>query len=85
MSKSGRSSTQVKVIIHRLTDGRVMVAILESQWRGMVRLDRRYTAAREVLGVNVAPAGVDLSVWQAHQALGDLMEEQHDAWRARAQ
>jgi hypothetical protein len=67
----------VKVIVHRLTDGRTMVAILRSQWRGMVRLDMRYTSARPLSWDRPAPAGVDEDVWSAYCGLGDLVAEQH--------
>lgn len=77
MGNSGRTSVTVKVIIHRLTDGRSMVAILESQWRGMVRLDRRVTSARPLDWPRGAPSGVDRSVWEAYCGLGDLVAEQH--------
>lgn len=76
---TGRTTVTVKVIIHRLTDGRTMVAILESQWRGMIRLDKRLTSARDLEGANRVPTGVDRSVWDAYCGLGDLVAEQHAA------
>lgn len=76
---AARTTTTIKVIIHRLSDGRTMLAILESQWRGMIRLDRRLTSARELEGANRLPLGVDRHVWDAYCGLGDLVAEQHAA------
>lgn len=77
MGNTGRTVDTVKVHVHRLVDGRTMVAILGSRWAGPVRLDVRYTSARPLAWSRPAPDGVNDAVWQAYVGLGELVAEQH--------
>jgi hypothetical protein len=73
--KGPRAST-VKVTIHLTRSGQYAVGVIQQEWQGAVRVDRRLARLRPVPVPSAAPPGVDQDVWRAWCALMDVIEEQ---------
>lgn len=77
-----RTSRTVKVLLHLTEDGRVAIGVIESEWQGARRVDRRLSSARPTTHRAAhAPRGVSPTVWLALCALSDLVDEQEQAAR----
>lgn len=60
----------IRVNLHLSADGQCAIGVLEQEWNGARRLDRRLAAARPVRIQRVLPPrGVPADVWLALQAL----------------
>lgn len=70
----------VKVLIHLDGRGNVALGVIESEWHGARRVDRRLSSARPVdRRASDAPPGVSAAVWLALAALERVVQEQEEA------
>jgi hypothetical protein len=80
---TGRATATVKVLIYLLDDDHAMACVMESQWKGMFRLDRRLSKTLPIHERTPAPHGVPPHVWDAYQFLGQVVWNHVDEQRGK--
>jgi len=86
MPDHGMVRKTIKVTIHLDGAGRAAIGVVESEWRGALRIDRRLAAARPLpRDVPAATRGVPESLWLAWYALDARLRawETDEGWRQR--
>lgn len=66
----------VKVLIYTTKAGQIAIGVVESEWQGAVRVDRRLARLRPVPLPLDAPPGVSREIWLAWCGLMEIIEEQ---------
>lgn len=79
---SDKRPKTVKVLIYFTADERAMACVMESEWRGPFRLDRRLSRTVPIKERAPAPHGVPANVWDAYQFLGQVIWDYVDARKA---
>lgn len=79
----GRVSKAVTVLLYLLPDDRAMACVMEKQWRGPLRIDRRLSKTVPIRDVTSSPRGVPSDLWLAYQFLGQVIWDHVDAQRER--
>lgn len=81
-----RQRTCIRVSVYLTADHKAAIGIVEQQWRGATRVDRRLAAARPFpLDLEGRPSGVPEDLWLAYRALEVRVRAWGDplAWRDR--